>query len=492
MHFNKFFAFLKCFNCGRSNTKRLNSTITETTDTLVKRLNISSHASTCLALQLKLNDTEIDQLKDTFSTLESLGYNSMEILNYPRILKRTKRKLHEEYSLFQEVGFSNLSLMTLSSFRKLINKKISWLKLSKYIPAHINVPETLVMYLHPKPIESFINDLTEEDILGQVLVSIIKRYLQWRLEASSDEIETFFRIYSAHIKYKSLRTICENIEIAVDLGFTPRKLLGFGYLLGNDPTCPKEILQKMPNLAGADMRAMMRRFPKLVTIYPKQYTRIYKILKDEGIPDSTIQKQMNIFTLSPDTIQSRFNEISEIPEMNVLRQSPRILRLILHYNRAKSRLSFMHQLQLKCASMCLLEHDNEHYFNNHVRNTKDTNVLNDIIRLLKYLLNSDAPEIEYNLKRHPYHLQVPLVNIEKTCKHMQRSFSNNAIIRVAPILLYPSEKIEVALNQIKSLTDLPQARLTEAKKLNLALYLIEKDHHFTGDGVWENPQEMQS
>lgn len=163
---------------------------------------------------------------------------------------------------------------------------------------------------------------------------------------------------------------------------------------------------------------------------------------------------MNIFTLSPDTIQSRFNEISEIPEMNVLRQSPRILRLILHYNRAKSRLSFMHQLQLKCASMCLLgkyplltwffninicilEHDNEHYFNNHVRNTKDTNVLNDIIRLLKYLLNSDAPEIEYNLKRHPYHLQVPLVNIEKTCKHMQRSFSNNAIIRVAPILLYP-------------------------------------------------------
>lgn len=64
------------------------------------------------------------------------------------------------------------------SFRKLINKKISWLKLSKYIPAHINVPETLVMYLHPKPIESFINDLTEEDILGQVLVSIIKRYLR--------------------------------------------------------------------------------------------------------------------------------------------------------------------------------------------------------------------------------------------------------------------------------------------------------------------------
>lgn len=41
------------------------------------------------------------------------------------------------------------------------------------------------------------------------------------------------------------------------------------------------------------------------------------------------------------------------------------------------------------------------------------------------------------------------------------------------------------------MTDLPQTRLTEAKKLNLALYLIEKDHHFTGDGVWEKPQVQE-
>lgn len=103
--------------------------------------------------------------------------------------------------------------------------------------------------------------------------------VEWRLEASSDEIETFFRIYSAVLRYKSFTYICQNIEFAIDLGFTPRKLLGFGYLISNDPEYPAEVLRKMPNLAGADMKVMMRRFPKLITIPAKQYMKIYNILK---------------------------------------------------------------------------------------------------------------------------------------------------------------------------------------------------------------------
>ncbi|KAK9744690.1 short chain dehydrogenase [Popillia japonica] len=489
MHFNKLFTFLKCFKCGHSNSKRFNSNLTETTNVLMKRLDLTKDKSQKLVEKYKLQSTEIDTLKETLSALELLGYSKEDVLEYPLVLKKTKRKLQEEYL---EAGFCNLTISAIANFRKLLKKKISTLKVMKFIPPHINVPENLIMHLQPKPVDFSAGDFTEEDVFGQIHALIVKRYLEWRLDVTSDEIETFFRIYSLQLKYKSLQRLCENIEIALDLGFTPKKLLSFGYLLSNDPNNPKEVLQKIPDLAGADMRVMFRRYPKLVTVPIGQFKKIYKILKEEDIPDSTIQKQMNVFTLSPHTIKARFAEIKEIPEMNVLRHSPRILRLIVHHNRAKSRLSFMHQLQLKCASMCLLEHDNEHYFNYHVRNTKDTNVLNDIITLLKHLLNSDAPDIEYNLKKHPYHLQVPLVNIEKTCKHIQRSFSNNAIIRVAPIVLYPSEKIEDALTQIKSMTDLPQTRLTEAKKLNLALYLIEKDHHFTGDGVWEKPQVPKS
>lgn len=96
---------------------------------------------------------------------------------------------------------------------------------------------------------------------------------------TSDEIETFFRIYSLQLKYKSLQRLCENIEIALDLGFTPKKLLSFGYLLSNDPNNPKEVLQKIPDLAGADMRVMFRRYPKLVTVPIGQFKKIYKILK---------------------------------------------------------------------------------------------------------------------------------------------------------------------------------------------------------------------
>ncbi|GJQ86720.1 hypothetical protein Trydic_g14790 [Trypoxylus dichotomus] len=460
----------------------------------MKQLDITEDMSVTIAKKGKLLKTDVDTLKAAFSFLKSFGYSKEDILTHPNILKKTRRKLQEERLVLEEAGFSDLSLWTLSHFRKLMTKSIRTLKGLNLIPPQVNVPRQLVSYVNPKPSDFDVSNYTDGDILNQVHGMVVKQYLEWRLEATSDEIETLFRVYRGTLRYKSIRWLCENIEFALELGFTPRKLLGFGYLLSNDPNIPKEVLKEMPTLAGVDMRVMMRRFPKLVTISLKHYLKIYDILKEEGIPDSTIRKQMNIFSLSPLTIKARFNELKEVPEMNVLRQSPRILRLILHYNRAKSRLSFMHQLQLKCATMCLLvaEHDSEPHFNHHVRNTKDMNVLNDILTLLKHMLNTDTPAIEYNLKKHPFYLQIPLVNIEKTCKHVQKSFSNHSIIKVLPILLYPSEKIDDALNQIKSLTDLPQTRLTEAKRLNLALYLIEKNYHFSGDGVWENCETVEN
>ncbi|KRT82237.1 hypothetical protein AMK59_3102 [Oryctes borbonicus] len=169
-----------------------------------------------------------------------------------------------------------------------MRRNIGSLKLMNLIPPEVNVPQMLASHLHPKPTDFDVSGFTDNDILSQVHGAIMKRYLQWRLEATSDEIETFFRIYSYNMRHKSLRWFCENIEIAIDLGFTPRKLLSFGYLVNNDPKVPKEVLEKIPTFAGADMRVMMRRYPKLVTIPLKQYFTIYDILK------STIMKSISI------------------------------------------------------------------------------------------------------------------------------------------------------------------------------------------------------
>lgn len=63
---------------------------------------------------------------------------------------------------------------------------------------------------------------------------------------------------------------------------------------------------------------------------------------------------MNIFYLSPETVKLRLQEIESVPELRALLFNKNILKLILHHNRARTRLSFLQQLELRCASVYVL------------------------------------------------------------------------------------------------------------------------------------------
>lgn len=81
------------------------------------------------------------------------------------------------------------------------------------------------------------------------------------------------------IKNKSFQILCENIAIAEDIGFTPRRLLRYAYLLHNMPRYTKTALKEFSNIAGADLKKCMKEYPKLIMVSPRNYVKIYGILK---------------------------------------------------------------------------------------------------------------------------------------------------------------------------------------------------------------------
>ncbi|KAJ8961175.1 hypothetical protein NQ318_008856 [Aromia moschata] len=185
------------------------------------------------------------------------------------------------------------------------------------------------------------------------------------------------------VKNKSFRVIHENIALAEDLGFERRKILKYGYILHNYPTYPKTVLNDFPNLAGVDMRIAMRQYPKLMMTSPKNILKIYGILKQFDIADEVIRKQMNVFHMSPETVQLRLEGIQSSSDLRVLLKHPRILSLVVHHNRAKSRLSFLQQLQLKCASLIILGTGVNEDFDDYVREGKDINKDKDVVTFFK-------------------------------------------------------------------------------------------------------------
>lgn len=63
---------------------------------------------------------------------------------------------------------------------------------------------------------------------------------------------------------------------------------------------------------------------------------------------------MGVFQLSPETIRARLEEITRSPDTVPLIKIPRLLTLLLHHTKAKSRLPFLQRMNLKCINYYVL------------------------------------------------------------------------------------------------------------------------------------------
>ncbi|VEN59527.1 unnamed protein product [Callosobruchus maculatus] len=291
------------------------------------------------------------------------------------------------------------------------------------------------------------------------------------------------------IKYKSFKIIQENIAIAEELGYDNEKILKNGYVLNNYPKYARTILEDFSNIAGLDMKNAVKVHPKLLMISPNNIIRIYGILKEFGVHDEAIRKYPQIFTMSPETIKTRLQIIDGNNNVKFLLKHPQLLKLILYHKRTKKRLSFIQELQLKCASITVLGTTGDAAFEKYIREGKDINHPGDVVFFVNNLFKTQDPSLKNRLMKHPYYLQVPLYKMAETYNFLvHRKFHPTNIYKVVHIILYPRNKIKNIIDSMtkEDIHDVDYKSLSQTEKLNILIYLMEKEHHFTGNGVWSN------
>ncbi|KAJ8926777.1 hypothetical protein NQ314_020827 [Rhamnusium bicolor] len=434
----------------------------------------------------KLQHRNGELLINSIQFCKKLGYTNEDILGTPSLLNKHPLELEQHYLSMEEGGFQSIGPNVLSRARIYMKKVINNLKIKNLICKETDVYEHFLKYIEDTEIVKKIPIISSSDDhqWNEVHMTILQSFLKWRLNATEDEIIKLFRIYKM-IRNKSFRIIQENIALVEDIGFDRRKILKYGYLLHNFPNYTKTVLKDFPNLAGADMKKAMRQYPKLIMTSPTNILKIYGILKEFNIEDEIIRKQMNIFHMSPETVKLRLEEINHSPDFKVLLKHPRVLSLVVHHNRAKSRLSFLQQLQLKCASLIVLGTHRNEVFDDYIREGKDVNKSGDVVTFLKNTFNVDAERIRKKINCHPYYLQVPLKDMQDSYDYLiSQHFRVSNIFKVMHVILYPVDKIANALKDIKVNKEINYKSLNQVKKLNLILYYIEKEHHFTGNGIW--------
>ncbi|GLV41616.1 mitochondrial transcription termination factor 5 [Carabus blaptoides fortunei] len=444
-----------------------------------------SRSAALLRHNVLLQQIDNKKLLHTILSLKKMGIQSEDICEFPMSLAIHNNSVEHNAMYLREAGFTHISAQILLRFRSIVKKPISLLKAHNIIPDDTHVPKRLFSYLKPAPnYFPIVNQFTDEDSIIHIHEIIFKHYLVWRLESTMSEIERVFKTYD-RFKYKSFEIISDMIKLLTEeLQFSNQKVLQHGYLLQTGPQTVRTTMKTFPKLAGAEIKSVFYKYPKLIAVSVESLTTILKLLKDFGISDDAIRKCYEIFTLSPESVRFRLQELQSIPEFEVLRKNQRIVQLVLSQNKAKLRLEHLRKLNVKCASINVLC-ASDTVFGKYVQEGNDRTKGFDLVNFLAQELHDTYKVIRHKLSDNPHWCHVPLTTVQSTLKFLlQHQFARREISRLPILLLYPRDKVREALREISRCSDICEPELRPHEKLNLCLYFIERKHHFSGDGVW--------
>ncbi|XP_047538281.1 transcription termination factor 5, mitochondrial-like [Vanessa atalanta] len=469
---------------------------------LCKYLRISESKAKYLQIRHPaIKKLDVDQIKNVVGTLYDLGFNSKVILDQPSLCSILPITLKYRFTVLEECGLNNISTQYLVSYLTLVKRKtIGELKQSGMIPQAFNIENRLASYMSqwPSSLTTLVYGDVEKFTLHSLRIKIIQRYLELMLDLNPDEFIRGIDTYPT-IRHRPLQSINETLNILLsEILFPIKKIKSNLYLVHADPENLKNILYNFRSIGGIDIKEILRMYPKLAVIKFSTLLDIRKTLEEYGISKEAQMRCFQIYTLSPATIKERLEEAKTIPEFNTFYGHPRFLKMIYYNKTATKRLMKLYSNNKKCLSLNILSGSSAHYEifekapGDRLGKGKDL-----VFCISKSLGNSfNITDIRNIIKRHPFWINIPLIQVKYVYEQLSVDFSVNDIYENIPILLYPWNRIRESLKllepsekQNKWLASLPYEQidltmLSQSQKLSLILYLLEKNHYFTGNGVW--------
>lgn len=496
----------KCFRigllCGRPRyvSKLISAGENKCLRSLCKHFNIDESNAEYLCLKhpviKKLKETEMKCLIDT---VLDMGFPKDVLLEEPVMFSMLPVTLKFRHQVLQECGVEKITPAHLVSYLSLVKQKtIGQLKKSGVMPSIINVENRLASYMTqwPTSLTTLVYGDIDEWTFYTVRLKIIQRYLELTLDLSEEEFYRGIRTYPT-IRHRPLAVINDTLTVLASLIMMPsHKIKSNLYLVHTDPDNLRLIIYKFRSIGGIDIKEVLRMHPKLATKNYQTLVEIRKILQEYNISNEAQIRCFEIYTLGPSTIRERLEKAKTIPEFNTFFTHPRFLKMIYYKNTAMKRLMKLYSNNKKCLSLNILSGSSAHYDVFEKAPGDRLGKGKDLVFCISQSLGNmySMNQVRHIVKKHPFWINIPLVRVKFVYQHLSSEFSPKDIYLNCPILLYPWSKINEVLNMLNKKETQNQIlllqeqidldKLNKSQKLSLVLYLLEKNHYFTGNGVW--------
>lgn len=427
------------------------------------------------------------------STLKKLGIAEFDWKRYPNIFKIHPQTLEHHGLLLLEGGFKRLNAPLMINYFKIVKNTVHDLKLLGHIKPITSVSHSFLQQLGSFPAHKFDLDKLEEADMKFIDIYnlILKHFLLWRLETTESELLRIMNTYQ-RIKHKSLKYVSWTLDILEkDIGFSKEKILNHGYLIHSYPYNTLDTLNRVPVLCGMDIKTVLNRYPKIIMTVTDTIIQIQALLKAHNIPDEAVHRRGDIFTLGADSLRKRLMKMETVPEFKAYSNSPRVVQLVHYQRKASERILQLKELQRQCMSVHVLTSPDS-FFQRYTQEHEDRSSGHDIINLLSPKLGVDDSTLRKSMRRHPFWCHVSLVALLDTLNMLlEMGYEKADVTKNVHLLLYKTEEVKNVLVSLPSRQEVIEAQsltnkntLTKCTELALCLYFLEREHHFTGNGMW--------
>uniref|UniRef100_A0A0C9RB16 Uncharacterized protein n=1 Tax=Fopius arisanus TaxID=64838 RepID=A0A0C9RB16_9HYME len=402
-----------------------------------------------------------------------------------KFLELSEEDLINRILLLKEMGAQYINTAMLRTCASRVHV-VSFKAYTK-IPNDDIIAKNMYSHLHePPPGVPPLSDLNDYMTVKEYRKRCLLHWLKWRLEIPDDNeklLETFFK----RLRYKSFARLRKSFDILHEELGMPVSLIRekkcLSYVSGVDL---QKILTHLPDICGVSVKELLKNNLPLLRMTYKSLCLAKFALEDFGVTSEQLLETPKVLLVNSDSLEVGLETISTTPELKILIDHPRLLRILLTKDGVQRRLDYLRYLSINHVTVAALGRTKVE-FDKYLKSGTYKAKGDEIGLMLKKYFKKSVAEIQEKIEMHPLWKYVDLFTIHTTLHYLMESFDAEDIFKNLPLILHSRDKVEFRLVSLiemnKQINE--NNRFTPSQILALCAYEIEKEFHFTGDGVWE-------
>jgi len=264
-------------------------------------------------------------------------------------------------------------------------------------------------------------------------------------------------------------------------------------VIGAEPGNLQDYL-KVARLLNFETPQLLLTLPSICRIDFDLFEENVTNLNRFGFPDYVIVKNPSLLAELPSQLLKKLGQINDYPELSVFAYDPKFARLLNKIDTISIRLEALRATDKRHVSIHLVSSAKDAKFVDVLMHGQFERMPSDVVHYLTHHTGLIKEEIYGVLKAHPYRKEsLTIENLKEVIELLVKwKFSRVQMANGLTLVLYPAALIA---QQLALLPTRPGAfNMTfndfrsHAHVLQVVLYHLEEEYHFTGKGVFADTQ----